>query len=121
MRKLLALLVIVLACVMINAQGQVSPPKPSVYGKTFDEIVVSSDLSVRRKSKENRQGKRLLSNVPSGTTGSPEKSTPVASRLVSNDGSRVTPVKRTKRGSITRQTRHLDLGVAGYLLKSQKR
>ncbi|KAL2714396.1 uncharacterized protein V1478_015581 [Vespula squamosa] len=121
MRKLLALLVIVLACVMINAQGQVPPPKSSIYGTTFDEIVVSSDLSVRRKSKENRQGKRLLSNVPSGTTGSPEKSTPVASRLVSSDGSRVTPVARAKRESVTLQTRYLDLGVAGYLLKSQKR
>ncbi|OAD54094.1 hypothetical protein WN48_08323 [Eufriesea mexicana] len=69
----------------------------AVFGQTFDEIVVSSDLNVRRKSKESRQGKRLT-NIPSGTTGPPEKSTAIASRLVSNDGSRITPVKtQTKR------------------------
>lgn len=64
----------------------------AVYGQTFDEIVVSSDLNVRRKSKESRQGKRLT-NIPSATTGPPEKSTVVASRLVSNDGSRITSEK----------------------------
>lgn len=64
----------------------------AVYGQTFDEIVVSSDLNVRRKSKESRQGKRLT-NIPSATTGPPEKSTVVVSRLVSNDGSRITSEK----------------------------
>jgi hypothetical protein len=75
------------------------------FGQAFDEIVVSSDLNVRRKSKENRQGKRLLSNVPSGTTGTPEKPTAIASRLVSADGSRITPGKREKRGIVTERRR----------------
>lgn len=75
------------------------------FGQTFDEIVVSSDLNVRRKSKENRQGKRLLSNVPSGTTGPPEKPTAIASRLVSTDGSRITLEKREKRGIVTARRR----------------
>jgi len=75
------------------------------FGQAFDEIVVSSDLNVRRKSKENRQGKRLLSNVPSGTTGTPEKPTAIASRLVSADGSRITPEKREKRGIVTERRR----------------
>lgn len=75
------------------------------FGQTFDEIVVSSDLNVRRKSKENRQGKRLLSNVPSGTTGSPEKPTAIASRLVSADGSRITP-EREKRGIVIERRRY---------------
>lgn len=69
----------------------------AVFGQTFDEIVVSSDLNVRRKSKESRQGKRLT-NIPSGTTGPPEKSTVLASRFISNDGSQITWEKtQTKR------------------------
>lgn len=75
------------------------------FGQTFDEIIVSSDLNVRRKSKENRQGKSLLSNVPSATTGPPERPTAIASRLVSADGSRITPEKREKRGIVTTQRR----------------
>ncbi|XP_020278130.1 uncharacterized protein LOC109851923 isoform X2 [Pseudomyrmex gracilis] len=122
MIKVLAFLILSSVCLIINAQGTASNEKP-FFGQTFDEIVVSSDLNVRRKSKENRQGK-LLSNVPSGTTGPPEKPTATASRLVSADGSRITPEKREKRGiAITRRSnfRYLDLGVAGYLLKSRKR
>ncbi|KAH0946398.1 hypothetical protein HN011_009633 [Eciton burchellii] len=120
MIKVLALLMLSSICVIINAQGTASNEKP-FFGQAFDEIVVSSDLNVRRKSKENRQGKRLLSNVPSGTTGTPEKPTAIASRLVSADGSRITPGKREKRGIVTERRRYLDLGVAGYLLKSRKR
>jgi len=75
----------------------------ALFGQTFDEIIVSSDLNVRRKSKENRQGKRLLSNVPSATTGPPERPTAIASRLVFADGSRITPEKREKRGISTRR------------------
>ncbi|RLU21609.1 hypothetical protein DMN91_005982 [Ooceraea biroi] len=118
MMKVLVLLMVSLICVIINAQ-ETANEKP-FFGQTFDEIVVSSDLNVRRKSKENRQGKRL-SNVPSGTTGPPEKPTAIASRLVSADGSRITPEKREKRGIVTERRRYLDLGVAGYLLKSRKR
>ncbi|KAG7189353.1 hypothetical protein KM043_017003 [Ampulex compressa] len=120
MASYLALLVISLACIVVNTQAQSSNQKPG-FGQTFDEIVVSSDLNVRRKSKEHRQGKRLLSNVPSGTTGSPAKPTAVASKLVSSDGSRVTSERREKRGIVTLQRRYMDLGVAGYLLKSRKR
>ncbi|GAB1870016.1 hypothetical protein CAJAP_11095 [Camponotus japonicus] len=120
MIKILAFLVLSSICVIINAQETASNEKP-FFGQTFDEIVVSSDLNVRRKSKENRQGKRLLSNVPSGTTGPPEKPTAIASRLVSTDGSRITLEKREKRGTVTARRRYLDLGVAGYLLKSRKR
>ncbi|XP_012531830.1 uncharacterized protein LOC105834129 [Monomorium pharaonis] len=118
MMKLLTLLLFTSVYVMINAQETASNEKP-YFGQTFDEIIVSSDLNVRRKSKENRQGKRLLSNVPSATTVPPERPTAIASRLVFADGSRITPEKREKRG-ITRR-RYLDLGVAGYLLKSRKR
>ncbi|XP_071572422.1 uncharacterized protein [Temnothorax nylanderi] len=119
MIKILALLLFTSVCVIINAQETASNEK-QFFGQTFDEIVVSSDLNVRRKSKENRQGKRLLSNVPSATTGPPERPTAIASRLVFADGSRITPEKREKRGITTRR-RYLDLGVAGYLLKSRKR
>ncbi|XP_043261541.1 uncharacterized protein LOC122402647 [Colletes gigas] len=119
MANFLALLVITLACVIVHAQ-QPYNQKP-VFGQTFDEIVVSSDLNVRRKSKENRQGKRLT-NIPSGTTGPPEKSTAIASRFVSSDGSRITLEKRQKKREITTlQNRYLDMGVARYLLKSRKR
>ncbi|XP_076221884.1 uncharacterized protein LOC116430815 isoform X1 [Nomia melanderi] len=93
----------------------------AVFGQTFDEIVVSSDLNVRRKSKENREGKRLT-NIPSGTTGPPEKSTVVASRFVSDDGTRITSEKKQqKRETSDSRKRYLDMGVAGYLLKSRKR
>ncbi|XP_072764171.1 uncharacterized protein [Anoplolepis gracilipes] len=119
MIRVLALLILSSICVIMNAQETASNEKP-FFGQTFDEIVVSSDLNVRRKSKENRQGKRL-SNVPSGTTGPPEKPTAIASRLVSTDGSRITLEKREKRGIVTARRRYLDLGVAGYLLKSRKR
>ncbi|XP_012219766.1 uncharacterized protein [Linepithema humile] len=119
MIKIFVLLVLSTICVIINAQETASNEK-TFFGQTFDEIVVSSDLNVRRKSKENRQGKRL-SNVPSGTTGPPEKPTAIASRLVSADGSRITPEQREKRGIVTARRRYLDLGVAGYLLKSRKR
>ena len=119
MANLLALLVITLACVIVHAQ-QTSNQKP-IFGQTFDEIVVSSDLNVRRKSKENRQGKRL-SNIPSGTTGRPEKSTVVASRFVSNDGSRITSEKtQNKREIAPQQKRYLDTDIAEYLLKARKR
>ncbi|XP_025154497.1 uncharacterized protein LOC105191240 isoform X2 [Harpegnathos saltator] len=118
MIKVLVLLVLSSVCVIINSQEETSDGH---FGQTFDEIIVSSDLNVRRKSKENRQGKRLLSNVPSGTTGPPEKPTAIASRLVSADGSRITPDKREKRDILTARRRYLDLGVAGYLLKSRKR
>ncbi|KAF3422864.1 hypothetical protein E2986_11184 [Frieseomelitta varia] len=92
----------------------------AVFGQTFDEIVVSSDLNVRRKSKESRQGKRLT-NIPSGTTGPPEKSTVLASRFVSNDGSRITSEKtKSKRDISNLQKRYLDMGVTGYLLNSRK-
>ncbi|XP_071645742.1 uncharacterized protein [Temnothorax longispinosus] len=120
MIKILALLLFTSVCVIINAQETASNEK-QFFGQTFDEIVVSSDLNVRRKSKENRQGKRLLSNVPSATTGPPERPTAIASRLVFADGSRITPEKREKRGIVTTRRRYLDLGVAGYLLKSRKR
>ncbi|XP_015111074.1 uncharacterized protein LOC107037186 [Diachasma alloeum] len=118
MAKLLALLVIALVCVIVNVQSQETNTKP-VFGQAFDEIVVSSDLNVRRKSKENRQGKKLLSNVPSGTTGPPGKPTEIASRLVSSDGSRIELEKRERR-DITKK-RWQDLGSAGYLLKYRKR
>ncbi|XP_016908498.1 uncharacterized protein LOC107995447 [Apis cerana] len=119
MTNFLSLLVIALACLIVHAQ-KTSDQKP-VYGQTFDEIVVSSDLNVRRKSKESRQGKRLT-NIPSATTGPPEKSTVVASRLVSNDGSRITSEKtQIKREISDFQKRYLDMGVTGYLLKSRKR
>ncbi|KAL0124690.1 hypothetical protein PUN28_006500 [Cardiocondyla obscurior] len=119
MIKILALLLFTSVCVMINAQETASNEKP-FFGQTFDEVVVSSDLYITRKSKENRQGKRL-SNVPSATTGPPERPTAIASRLVFADGSRITPEKREKRGIVTTRTRYLDLGVAEYLLKSRKR
>ncbi|CAK9833846.1 hypothetical protein ANTRET_LOCUS10469 [Anthophora retusa] len=119
MTNFLALLVISLACVIVHAQ-QTSNQNP-VFGQTFDEIVVSSDLNVRRKSKESRQGKRLT-NIPSGTTGPPEKSTAVASRFVSSDGTRISSEKTQKKREISNlQKRYLDMGVAGYLLKSRKR
>ncbi|KYN45155.1 hypothetical protein ALC56_00405 [Trachymyrmex septentrionalis] len=101
MIKILALLLLTSVCVIINAQETASNEK-SLFGQTFDEIIVSSDLNVRRKSKENRQGKRL-SNVPSATTGPPERPTAIASRLVFADGSRITPEKREKRGITTRR------------------
>ncbi|XP_076238269.1 uncharacterized protein LOC143181634 [Calliopsis andreniformis] len=120
MANVLALLAItLLACIIVSAQ-QTSNQKP-VFGQTFDEIVVSSDLNVRRKSKENRQGKRL-SNIPSGTTGPPEKSTIIASRLTFDDGSRITTVnRRNKREIPTPQKRYLNMDVAGYLLKARER
>ncbi|XP_076657622.1 uncharacterized protein LOC143361817 [Halictus rubicundus] len=119
MANLLALLVITTACVVVHAQQQ--PNQKLVPGQTFDEIVVSSDLHVRRKSKENRQGKRLT-NIPSGTTGPPEKSTIVASRFVADDGTRiVSERKQQKREISTLRKRYLDMGAAGYLLKSRKR
>ena len=77
--------------------------KIAINGHTFDEIVVSSDLNVRRKSKENRQGKKLLTNAPLESTSLPGKPSPVASRLISSDGSRVTPEKREKRGIMSPQ------------------
>ncbi|CAD1478449.1 unnamed protein product, partial [Heterotrigona itama] len=105
MTNFLSLLVLTLACVIVHAQ-QTSDQKP-VFGQTFDEIVVSSDLNVRRKSKESRQGKRLT-NIPSGTTGPPEKSTVLASRFVSNDGSRITSEKtKSKRDISNLQKRSL--------------
>ncbi|XP_015587551.1 uncharacterized protein LOC107264142 [Cephus cinctus] len=119
MAKLLVLLVIALVCVIVNGQNQ-APNQQPVVGQTFDEIIVSSDLNVRRKSKENRQGKKLLTNVPSGTTGPPGKSTAVASRLVSSDGSHVTLEKRQRRDVTKLRERFLNLGVAGYLLDSRK-
>ncbi|XP_012272404.1 uncharacterized protein LOC105695442 [Orussus abietinus] len=97
MAKLLALLVIISVCYVTNAQLQAPNQKP-IIGLTFDEIVVSSDLNVRRKSKENRQGKKLLTNVPSGTTG-PGSPTATASKLVSSTGSWVIPEKRERRGT----------------------
>ncbi|XP_017881333.1 uncharacterized protein LOC108625661 [Ceratina calcarata] len=119
MTNFLILLVITLACVIVNAQ-ETSNQNP-VFGQTFDEIVVSSDLNVRRKSKESRQGKKLT-NIPSATTGPPEKSTEVASRLVSNDGSRITSAKTQGKREISNlQKRYLDMDVAGYLMKSRKR
>ncbi|KZC13674.1 PREDICTED: uncharacterized protein LOC107191767 [Dufourea novaeangliae] len=119
MANLLALLVITLACVIVHAQ-QPSNRKP-VFGQTFDEIVVSSDLNVRRKSKENRQGKRLT-NIPSATTGPPEKSTVIASKFVSSDGTRITSDKKQEKRELSAiPKRYLDMGIARYLLKSRKR
>nr|XP_034171828.1 uncharacterized protein LOC117600462 isoform X1 [Osmia lignaria] len=119
MTNFLALSVIALACVIVNGQ-QTSDQKP-VFGQTFDEIVVSSDLNVRRKSKENRQGKTLF-NIPSLTTGPPEKSTAVAARFTANDGSQVTSEKsQTKREISNLEKRYFDMDVAAYLLKSRKR
>ncbi|XP_051168019.1 uncharacterized protein LOC127285847 [Leptopilina boulardi] len=116
MAKVLALLVITLVCLIVNTRGQTSVKKPLV-GQAFDEIVVTSDLNVRRKAKENRQGKKLLTNVPSDFIGPPGN----PSRLVSSDGSRVTPEKREKRSIISPQERALNLETAGYLLRSRKR
>ncbi|XP_050474305.1 uncharacterized protein LOC126865608 isoform X2 [Bombus huntii] len=119
MINFLSLLVLTLTCVIVHAQ-QTSDQKP-VFGQTFDEIVVSSDLNVRRKSKESRQGKRLT-NIPSGTTGPPEKSTVLASRFISNDGSQITWEKtQTKREISNLQKRYLDMGITGFLLNSRKR
>lgn len=95
----------ILNCTSFNCTFNFLHIYAAFFGQTFDEIVVSSDLNVRRKSKENRQGKRLLSNVPSGTTGPPEKPTAIASRLVSTDGSRITLEKREKRGTVTARRR----------------
>lgn len=92
----------ILAYISLNNPFNFSPlNRAALFGQPFDEVVVSSDLNVRRKSKENRQSKRLLSNVPSGTTGPPEKSTAIASRLVSADGSRITPESRERRDIAT--------------------
>ncbi|XP_008544732.1 uncharacterized protein LOC103569283 [Microplitis demolitor] len=100
MAQLLASFIIISVCVIVNVQGQLPTDKKLVIGQAFDEIVVSSDLNVRRKSKENRQDKKILMNVPSGTTG-PGKPTEIAFRLVSSDGSRIkdTPNKRQRRTS----------------------
>lgn len=73
----------------------------AILGQAFDEIVVSSDLNVRRKSKETRQGKKLLSNIPSATTNSPGKSTVLAQKFVTSDGSKVTLEKRQRREIMT--------------------
>ncbi|XP_043287863.1 uncharacterized protein [Venturia canescens] len=118
MAKLLALFIIGLVCVIVNVRGQTNNKKP-LNGQAFDEVVVSSDLIVKRKSKENRQGKRLLTNVPSGTTGPPSKPTVNTSRLISSDGSRISSGNRNRRENS--KNRLLDLGVAGYLLNSRKR
>lgn len=77
----------------------------ALVGQAFDEIVVTSDLNVRRKSKENRQGKKLLTNVPSDSIGPSGNPSATPSRLVSSDGSRVTPEKREKRSIISPQER----------------
>ncbi|XP_066601261.1 uncharacterized protein [Prorops nasuta] len=120
MAKILVLLVISLACVLLNAEEYTAHERFD-FGQTFDEIVVSSDLNIRRKSKENRQGKKLLSGVPSGTTGPPEKLIPTAFRLISIDGSHIDLEKRGKRWISASDKRYLDLGFAEYLLKSRKR
>ncbi|XP_011495793.1 PREDICTED: uncharacterized protein LOC105360558 [Ceratosolen solmsi marchali] len=121
MTKLLAFIILVLAAVTVNAQNQATNRNQFV-GQAFDEIVVSSDLSVRRKSKENRQGKQLLTNVPSGTTSPPGKSTALASKLVLSDGSSVTPERRKRRGvdPSGNVPRELKLGMMEYLLRSQQ-
>ncbi|XP_033208031.1 uncharacterized protein LOC117167305 isoform X2 [Belonocnema kinseyi] len=119
MAKVLVLLVITLVCVTVNTRGQNTSEKKLV-GDKFDEIVVTSDLNVRRKSKENRQGKKLLTNVQSESAGPPEKPSALTSRLESSDGSRVTLEKRDKRGIISPQERALNQEIAGYLLRSRK-
>lgn len=67
----------------------------------FDEIVVSSELNVKRKSKENRQGKQLLTNEPlssSLTIGNVSPSTTnLASKLIFGDDSSVKNDRRRKR------------------------
>ncbi|KAK0085050.1 hypothetical protein PV325_005896 [Microctonus aethiopoides] len=118
MAKFLALLVIASICVTFNAHGQKLPNEKPVIGQAFDEIVVSSDLNIRRKSKENRQGKKILMNVPSGTTGPPRKSTQIASRLISSDGSKISARREQREVS---EKSLLDFYVAEYLLKSRKR
>ncbi|XP_046735741.1 uncharacterized protein LOC124405132 [Diprion similis] len=111
----LFLLIVICACVFVNAQSSTFGQKQN-EGQTFEEIIVSSDLNVRRKSKENRQGKQLLTNIPRVTT---EKTgSPTVSRLISNDGSRVELQKRNRRSDFTKN--RLNLGVAEYLLHSSK-
>ncbi|KAK0180534.1 hypothetical protein PV327_006161 [Microctonus hyperodae] len=119
MAKFLALLVIASICVTFNVQGQKLPNEKPVIGQAFDEIVVSSDLNIRRKSKENRQGKKILMNVPSGTTGPPGKSTRISSRLMSSDESEISAATREQRDLSEKSL--LDFDVAEYLLKSRKR
>ncbi|XP_034939907.1 uncharacterized protein [Chelonus insularis] len=120
MAHLSALLMITLACIIVNVQGQQPVNKKLLIGQAFDEIVVSSDLNVRRKSKENRQGKGILTNVPSGTTGPPGRYTSgTALRLISSDGSQISPETRQRRQISRKES--IDLGIAGYLLKSRRR
>ena len=86
------------------------------------EILVSSDLNVRRKSKENRQGKELTStNVHSSSeiSNPSGKSKGLASRLVTNfDGSsiRTSPEKRKKRNVHTKKHRLNLLGSRHLLI-----
>ncbi|XP_014217920.1 uncharacterized protein LOC106646390, partial [Copidosoma floridanum] len=95
--KLLAFIILVLASITVNAQSQPNNLNKFI-GQAFDEIVVSShEISVLRKAKENRQGKQLLTNVPSGTTSSPHKLTPLAPTLVSNDGTGEISDRKRKR------------------------
>ncbi|XP_001600382.1 uncharacterized protein LOC100113512 [Nasonia vitripennis] len=119
MTKFIAFFVLVLASVTVNAQSQATN-RNQFNGQTFDEIVVTSDLNVRRKAKENRQGKQLLTNVPSGTTSPPGKSTALASRLVLSDGSSVTSERRKRRAANMANRRLSELGLMKYLLRSRQ-
>ncbi|OXU24456.1 hypothetical protein TSAR_008657 [Trichomalopsis sarcophagae] len=119
MTKFIAFFVLVLASVTVNAQSQATNGN-QFNGQTFDEIVVTSDLNVRRKAKENRQGKQLLTNVPSGTTSPPGKSTALASRLVLSDGSSVTSERRKRRVANMANRRLSELGLMKYLLRSRQ-
>ncbi|XP_012251253.2 uncharacterized protein LOC105683307 [Athalia rosae] len=99
----LFLLVISCVCVLVNASDSTFGQKLGP-GQTFEEVIVSSDLNVRRKSKEHRQGKKLLTNIPLETTN--QSRNPTGSRLISNHGSRVTPERRNRRNiSAETQTR----------------
>ncbi|XP_046412767.1 uncharacterized protein LOC124176033 [Neodiprion fabricii] len=111
----LFLLIVICACVFVNAQDSTFGQKQN-EGQTFEEVIVSSDLNVRRKSKENRQGKQLLTNIPLATVG--KTGSPTVSRLISNDGSRVELQKRNRRSDFTKN--RLNLGAAEYLLHSSK-
>ncbi|KAF7991697.1 hypothetical protein HCN44_010498 [Aphidius gifuensis] len=102
MAKFLALLVIALVYVIVNVQSQATSKKP-VIGQSFDEITVSSDLHVKKRTKQHRQDKKLT-NVPTGTTGSSGKTTEIASRLVSiSDGSTFVLDKKRQRRETTKK------------------
>ncbi|XP_058798537.1 uncharacterized protein LOC131668421 [Phymastichus coffea] len=123
MTKALVFFVLLSACVTVNAQSQAINKTEKPISLPFQEIIVSSDFKVRRKSKENRQGKELfLANVPSATaTSPPGKSTALASRLVLSGGSSVTPDRRRKRHTSTAHRRLPKEGIAKYSLRSRQR